>query len=147
MMRRPTDSYDDVRTMLAFERRCIQLLIEEALRANKATPAATAALEELAGAVHQRSVAIGRDYKGGQIGGQYDRHAAARGLGCSCCPHSECICEEGCEERCAYHAPLIVSGLRAQLREVGAHLRSLLKAAGLAIGDVLTAAGEEAGHG
>lgn len=146
-MTRPGDGYEEVRAALAFERHGILLLLEQALRANKDERPATAALEELAAAVRQRALAVGRDYKGGQIGGKFDRHAAARTLGCSCCPHSECICEESCEARCAYHAPLMISGLRAQLREVGAHLRSLLKAAGLAIGDVLTAAGEEAGHG
>jgi hypothetical protein len=129
-MTRPTDSYDDVRTMLAFERRCVQLLIEEALRANK-VPAATAALEELAAAVHQRSLAVGREYKGGEIGGKFDRHAAARAFGCSCCPHTECICDESCENRCAYHAPLVISAMSAELREVLAHLRALFKAAGL----------------
>jgi hypothetical protein len=138
--------YEDVRTMLAFERRSIGLLIEEALRTTDGQPAAAAALEELAAAVHQRALAVGCDYKGGQIGGKFDRYAAARRFGCSCCPHSECICEETCEERCGYHAPLVISGLRAQLREVGANLRSLLKAAGLDLLETALA-GTEARHG
>lgn len=73
------------------------------------------------------SLQSGQKWKGGNIGSEYDRHAARRHLGCDCCPHGECVCDNGCEERCPYHAPRIIAELRGELNSVQMAIRKLMR--------------------
>ena len=69
----------------------------------------------------------GQEWKQGRVGSEHDRHAVRRHLGCNCCPHSECICDESCEDRCPYHAPLRIKELREELSGVQLSIRKLVR--------------------
>jgi len=133
METRTTDPHAATRAIMAFERRCNLQLVEAALEANHAAPPIVAALHELRASIEERGLAVGMQFKGGTIGSEHDRYkfGDARRLGCTCCPHIECICEEGCEPRCSYHAPLIIAELEKRERAVVAHLRALFELARL----------------
>lgn len=129
--RNTEDLHAATRATLAFERSSIMLLVEKAIAANRRTRGAVAALEELRAAIEERGLAIGKEFKGGRTGSEFDRYKLVRVFGCTCCPRLECTCDDPWEHRCPHHAPRVIAELEKERRGVAEHVRALLKVGGL----------------
>lgn len=133
----PDDIHDQMRAALAFERNQCSTIVEEARKRAEGNRSALAALDEVAAAIEQRRLFVGHEYKRGTVGGANDRYRLVRGLGCTCCPHPECICESTCEHRCPVHAPIEIATLEAEVERLKKTVRDFLVAGGMNVDGLL----------